>query len=268
MTGRQNVSPAGYWRSWAVQRRVIVALLLREVLTRYGRHNIGFLWLFVEPMIFTIGITTLWSLTKSVHGSNLPIAAFALTGYSSVLLWRNMPARAIGAILPNLSLMYHRNVKVMDIFVSRLLLEVAGTTISFVILSILFISIGWIDPPEDVLKVALGWMMLAWFGSSLAITLGCLAHKSELVEKFWHPTQYLLFPMSGAAFLVDALPPKMQEVVLYLPMIHGTECIRDGYFGSKITAHYDLIYMSSFCLALTISAFALSRIIARSIVPE
>ena len=33
--------------SLRVQRRVIGALFMREALTRYGRHNIGFLWLFV-----------------------------------------------------------------------------------------------------------------------------------------------------------------------------------------------------------------------------
>jgi ABC-2 type transport system permease protein/capsular polysaccharide transport system permease protein len=37
--------------SFEIQRRVIGALLMREVITRFGRHNIGFLWLFVEPMI-------------------------------------------------------------------------------------------------------------------------------------------------------------------------------------------------------------------------
>ncbi|MEG2974628.1 MAG: capsule polysaccharide export ABC transporter permease, partial [Comamonas sp.] len=103
---------------------------MREVLTRFGRHNIGFLWLFVEPMLFTLGVTTLWTLADMAHGSSLPIVAFALTGYSSVLLWRNMPSRCIGAVGPNLALMYHRHVKVVDIFAARLLLEVAGATIS------------------------------------------------------------------------------------------------------------------------------------------
>lgn len=84
--------------AWRVQQRIVVALLMREILTRFGRHNIGFLWLFVEPMLFTLGVTALWTATKSVHGSNLPIVAFALTGYSSVLLWRNMPSRCILAV--------------------------------------------------------------------------------------------------------------------------------------------------------------------------
>ena len=84
--------------SWTINRRVIGALLLREMLTRYGRNNIGFLWLFVEPMLFTLVITIFWSATRTIHGSNIPIVAFALTGYSSLLMWRNMPGRCAGAL--------------------------------------------------------------------------------------------------------------------------------------------------------------------------
>lgn len=126
-------------RSWTIQRRVIGALLIREILTRYGRHNIGFLWLFVEPMLFTIGVTALWTFAKAAHGSSLPIVAFALTGYSSVLLWRNMPGRCIAALEPNLSLLYHRHVKIIDIYYSRIVLEAMGATISFVVLALFFI---------------------------------------------------------------------------------------------------------------------------------
>jgi len=241
---------------------------MREILTRYGRHNIGFLWLFVEPMIFTIGITTLWTLTKSVHGSNLPIVAFALTGYSGVLLWRNMPGRCIGAIEPNLSLMFHRNVRIIDIFLSRILLEAMGATISFVTLGTIFIYIGWMSGPEDILKVLIGWFMLAWYGTSIALLLGSLSVTTELVDKFWHPAAYLLFPLSGAAFLVDSLPKAFQDFVLLLPMVHGVEIIRDGYFGSQINTHYDVTYMALCCLALTFLGVMQLRIVAQKVVPE
>ena len=263
-----SVSARQILRSSAIQWRVIHALLLREILTRFGRHNIGFLWLFVEPMLFTLGVTALWTLSKSLHGSNLPIAAFALTGYSTVLLWRNMPARCIGAIEPNLSLMYHRNVKVIDIFAARLLLEVGGATISFAVLSIVFIASGLIEPPEDVLQVIGGWLMIAWFGVSLAMFLGALAQESELVDKLWHPAAYLLFPLSGAAFLVDALPTDAQHYLLYLPMVHGTEYIREGYFGSRIHAHYDLVYMAAFNTLLLLLALAKIRKVGREVIPE
>ena len=254
--------------SWLIQCRVVHALLLREVLTRYGRHNIGFMWLFVEPMLFTLGVTALSTATKSVHGSDLPIVAFAITGYSSVLLWRNMPGRCIDAIEPNRSLLFHRNVRVIDIYFARLLLEGAGATISLIALSLLFITTGQMSPPEDVLQVIGGWLMLAWFGVALALFLGAAAERSEMVHKLWHPLSYLLFPMSGAAFLLGVMPPEAQSVLVWLPMIHGVEYLREGFFGSQITAIYDLPYMAVCNAILTLLGLTLIRIVSESVIPE
>lgn len=251
-----------------VQSRIVLALLRREILTRYGRHNIGFLWMFVEPMLFTLGVTALWTATSSVHGSTLPIVAFALTGYSSVLLWRNMPSRCIMAVTHNLAIMNHRNVKVMDIYLSRIILEAAGATTSFVVLASFFTYIGWIDLPEDILKIAYGWVMLALFGGSLAFFLGALSEQYETVEKLWHPASYLLFPLSGAAFLVDTLPKAAQDVVLLLPMVHGVEIIREGYFGGKIHAIYDAKYMAICISVLLLLGLAQVRKVGREVIPE
>ncbi|MDF0490975.1 ABC transporter permease [Sphingomonas sp. H39-1-10] len=255
-------------RSASVQGRVVYALLMREILTRYGRHNIGFLWLFVEPMLFTTGVTILWTLTQALHGSSLPIVAFALTGYSSVLLWRNMPARCIGAIDPNLALMYHRNVRAIDIFLARVLLEAGGATISFVTLSLFYIYIGWLEPPADILTVAGGWVMIAWFGAALGMFLGAMSEKSEMVERLWHPISYLAFPLSGAAFMVDALPPAARKYVLYVPMVNGVEIVREGYFGEQVRVHYDFFYLLACCVALTWLALSQIAVINREVTPE
>ena len=179
MAGIAVTGRAGLGASLKVQWRVLGALLIREMLTRYGRHNIGFLWLFVEPMIFTLGVTALWTATKSVHGSDLPIVAFALTGYSSVLLWRNMPGRCIGALWDNLALIYHRNIRVIDIYPARLILEFGGATISFTTLGMVFILLGWLDPPRRPAAGGGGWLILAWFGSALAMFLGALSTRAN-----------------------------------------------------------------------------------------
>ena len=255
-------------QSWAIQRRVIGALVLREILTRFGRHNIGFLWLFAEPMLFTLAITALWTATRAIHGSNIPIVAFAITGYSSVLLWRNMPSRCIKALEPNLPLLYHRNVRPLDIYFARLILEVAGATMSFVFLVIFFHFLGWLDLPEDILQIIEGWAMIAWFGCGLALFLGAMSESYEVIDKLWHPAAYIMFPLSGAAFLVDALPEEAQHYVLILPMVHGVEYLREGYFGSQMVAHYDLTYMALINTALTILGLAQAMRVSRAVVPE
>ncbi|AOH84391.1 sugar ABC transporter permease [Sphingomonas panacis] len=264
----QALPPRSLARSAEIQLRVIWALMMREVMTRYGRHNIGFLWLFVEPMLFTLGVTALWSFSGLHRSSSLPITAFALTGYSTVLLWRNMPMRCVGSILPNSSLMYHRNVRVMDIFLSRTCLEAAGATMSFTILSLLFWAIEWMPPPEDILSLAQAWLLTAWFGMALAILLGTLAERSEMVEKLWHPAAYLLFPLSGAAFLVESTPEAFQKFILWIPMVHCTEMVRAAYFGSKFTPHYDAQYLIACNLVLTLLGLALERQVSREFIPE
>jgi ABC-type polysaccharide/polyol phosphate export permease len=252
-------------QSFAIQRRVIGALMLRELITRFGRKNIGVLWLVGEPMIFTLGVAALWSAIGADHGSNLPIVAFAITGYSSVLMWRNSVNRCVGGIVQNSSLLYHRNVRVMDVFITRILLEMAGTTASLLVLTLSFLALEWIRPPVDPLTVVAGWGMLAWFGASLAILIGAATTFSELADRIWHPASYLLFPLSGAAYMVDWLPPAGREFVLLLPMVHAVELIREGYFGNVIRTHYDMSYMAACNLVMTFAALVLMHAAARRV---
>ena len=230
-------------RSFQIQLRVVGALLMREILTRYGRHNIGFLWVFFEPMMFTLGVTALWTLSKATHGSSLPITAFAVTGYSSVLVWRNSASRCALAIEPNQSLLYHRNVRVIDLFLSRVILEIAGATISFLFLTTLFVTLGMMEPPADITQIIGGWIYLSVFGIGLGFIVGALSERSEAAERIWHTVAYLLFPLSGALFMVDWMPRAVQKYILLLPMVHGVEMVRGGYFGALVEPHYDIGYM-------------------------
>jgi capsular polysaccharide transport system permease protein len=252
-------------QSMRIQLRVIGALLMREIVTRYGRENLGFLWLFLEPMMFTLGVTGLWAGAGLRHNSSLPIVAFAVTGYSSVLLWRNCATRCSMAIPPNMGLLFHRNVRVLDLFLTRILLEVVGATMSFVILSLVWISCGWMDPPNDVLRVLAAWALLAWFGASLALIVGGGTAHHETIERIWHPTAYLLFPLSGAAFMVDWMPSRVQSVVLWVPMVHGVEMLRAGFFGSTVHTHYDAEYLALCCALLTLIGLVLVKEAGRRI---
>jgi capsular polysaccharide transport system permease protein len=248
-----------------IQRRVLHALLMREIITRFGRENLGVLWLVAEPMLFTLGVTTLWTAAGLHHGSPIPIVAFAVTGYSSVLMWRNSANRSGGAIAQNKSLLFHRNVRVIDVLFTRIALEIGGATGSFIVLSTLFTFVGWMPLPEDLLMVVCGWFMLAWFGASLALLIGAGTAYSEIIERLWHPAAYLLFPLSGAAFMLEWLPVGMQKVLLLLPMVHGVEMLRAGYFGNVVPTHYDVGYMASCCLVMSLAGLYLVRRASRRV---
>jgi capsular polysaccharide transport system permease protein len=245
--------------SLAIQLRVLHALIMREVLTRYGRNNIGFLWLIVEPMLFTLGVTALWLAFRPIYGSSLSVAAFAITGYCSVLLWRNCANRCALAILPNRSLLHHRNVKVLDLFMARLALEIAGATVAMLVLSVVFIAAGMMSLPEDIATMLGGWMILVLFSIGLGLLVGALTERSDVAERLWHPVSYFLFPVSGAVYMVEWLPSKLQETALLIPMVHGVEMMREGYFGAHVHAHYSVTYAVGVSLALILLGLALVR---------
>ena len=250
----------------AIQYRVVHALLLREIITRYGRDNLGVLWLVGEPMIFTLGVTTLWTVAGLAHGgTGIPIVAFAVTGYSSVLMWRNATSQCAIGIENNKPLLFHRRVRILDVFLARIALEIVGASASFVALSFLFVFLGWMPVPENLLMVLAGWFMLAWLGASLALLVGAGTAFSPLVHRLWHPVAYLLFPMSGAAFMVEWLPKKLQDAVLLLPMVHGVELLRHGYFGNVVRTHYDIGYMAECCLVMMLCGLLVVREASRRV---
>lgn len=238
---------------------------MRELLTRFGRHNIGFLWMAGEPMLFTLGVSLIWTLTRGFHNAS-PItgASFALTGYTSIQLWRNPVGRTAKAIEVNLALMYHRNVKMLDIVVARIVIEVAGILLSFFSLLFIFAGFDLCPLPVDWLLLISGLILHSTFGAGLALAISALSETTELVERLWHAVAYFLVPLSGALYMVDWLPAQVQSAAVLVPMISGTEMIRGGLFGAAVPTHYrvDVILGWSGCL-IAYALFHIRRLSSR-----
>lgn len=261
MTNIGTDDSVSLYQSFKIQLRVIGALLMREITTRYGRRNLGFLWLFLEPMIFTLGIALLWYQMRgsNANNSNISIIAFAITGYSTVLMWRNAASRCGNAISSNYALLHHRNLRVIDLFASRIILEIAGATISLFVLVLIFLALGMVKPPADLLTMIFAWSLLCWFTTGLAMVVGVLRGKSELFTRFWNLLTYALFGLSGAVFMVAWLPPQAREAILWVPMVHFTEMLRHGYFGGAVKTFEDPVYIVMVNTCLTLVGLVLIR---------
>lgn len=266
-----NVAPGttSLRRSLVLQGQVLWALALREALTRFGRHNVGFLWLFFEPMSLTLGVTIVWGLLKMGHaGSSMSIASFALTGYSSLMLWRNPVSRMSRALTVNTALLYHRNVRPLDIVLSRMMLELAGISASFFTLAALLSFFELCDPPRDIPLLVGGWVLMSLFSFGLALNICALSERTEIIDRIWHTLTYLLIPFSGTGTLLDWLPPGARKALLYLPFSHGIEMIRHGYYGESIRTYEDPEYLLIFSLTLIAFGLAFIRDTARHLEPD
>lgn len=255
-------------QSLAIQGRVIHALLMREIITRYGRKNLGFLWLFVEPLLMTFFIVLMWKFIRADKFSTLNIIAFVMTGYPMAMMWRNASNRAIGAISANLSLLYHRNVRVLDTIFTRVLLEVAGASIAQILFMAILVAIKWIEPPADVFYMLIAWFLMAVFAFGLGLIICAIVQKFDVFGKIWNTLSFVLLPLSGAFFFVHNLPSTAQDIALTIPMIHGTEMFRHGYFGESVTTYESIGFLIVTDLALLLIGLVMVKNFSKGVEPQ
>ncbi len=225
-----------------LQRRVIGALLFRELHTRYGRENIGFLWVIGEPILFCAGVAILWTAIRPAHEHGLQMTAFVITGYVPLTMWRHCVFRAVKAFESNGSLLFHRQVTPLDIILSRTILEVAGTLMAGMVVMLGALMLGFMGPPQDYGMLYLGLGLHILFSLASALLIASLSEMSDLVEKSVSVFTYLAIPFSGAFTMTEWLPPRMRWFLLWSPSVNNVEMIRAGQFGSGAHAHYEIAY--------------------------
>ena len=248
-----------------IQARVINALLLRELHTRFGRENIGFLWIIGEPILFCAGVAILWTAIRPAHDHGLPMTAIVVTGYVPLTMWRHCIGRAVKAFESNGSLLFHRQVTPLDIILSRVILEVIGTLIAGLLVCLGAILMGFMKPPVDYGMVYLGLGYQIMFSLASALLIASLSELSELVEKSIAVLSYLSIPFSGAFTMVDWVPPAYRWVLLWSPSVNNIEMIRGGQFGNGAHAHFDLVYDSWITFLLIFIGLSLTLRIRRHI---
>ncbi|TIX88069.1 sugar ABC transporter permease [Rhizobium sp. P44RR-XXIV] len=234
-----------------IQARVLGALIMREMLIRYGRENIGFLWLALEPMILTGGVMFTWTLLD--HGAHgLTIAGFVLSGYMPLTLWRHISGHAVSCLRQNLPLMYHRQIRLADALIARALLEIAGTTAALIVVYTIVRLAGFIPPYHDLGLLLAGWLYMSWFSFGVGLIFAAASERFEFVDKFISPFQYLTLPIGGMFFMVAWLPSGLQRLALYVPTVHCFELFRAGMFGDTVETFYDFGFITKVCLFTTV----------------
>ena len=233
-----------------VQGRVLYALMVRELMMRYGRNNIGFLWLVLEPMILCAGVIGLRWLIQTHQEHGVPLVALILSGYMPLTLWRHLTNKCVFLLRRNVGMLFHRQVTILDTFVMSMCLEFIGCTLAFIVNYAALIFMGAIDPVKDYGMVVCGWCTMAALAIGVGSVIAVLTETHEVSERFIQPMQYLLLPISGFLFMVDWLPDGAQRLAWYMPMIHCFEMIRSGFFGDAVQTHYTAAYPLIFGLVL------------------
>jgi capsular polysaccharide transport system permease protein len=235
---------------------IIRALIRRDLLARYGRHSLGFFWAIMEPIILAVGVMLIWSVIHEASMHGVHVTTFVLTCYLPLTLSRHLigPLSKLGRNSTNL--FYHRPLGYADILTARVLVEVMSCTLALTLIYFVTVSIGIVEPVQNWPLALAGWLYTGWFYGGVALLASAWTEFWEPAEKFIQPGQYLAMPLSGTFFLVDWMPAGAQHVLLLNPAVHCYEMFRAGFFGEAVTTHYDVGYLTAWCIALTLAGTA------------
>jgi capsular polysaccharide transport system permease protein len=231
-TPAPSASRSDLWDGWWSQRAVVRALLLRELQGRFGRHNIGFLWMVVEPLLLASAITVLHTLAghSGMQSAGMGPYPFSLIGYCLVMIFRNSFTRAEGAIPGSAALMYHAQVQPFDIMLAKMAVETIGALSALAILMAAGIMIGLAELPVRPLYLFAAMVAITVWSFGLSLMVAAFSYKFHVIGRLVHPIAYIMFPLSGAFMTMDFLPPWGREIMAWNPFMTMFETARYGQF--------------------------------------
>ncbi len=245
------------------QFRVIGALVLREMHTRFGRHRFGYLTLFFEPLVLGIAVGIIHQLHKGDRGVRGSFELYAI-GYVLFMKLRQMVMRSGNTIPANGALLFHRQVALPDLFFARHLIETAACTGVLFLMTFAGIAMGG-EYPDSPMKMLAAAALMFLLAQGIALMVGAAVTQWHSIERVVHLMTYLLLPISGLFFMVEWLPPWLGELAQWVPTVHIFELLRDGQFGERYRTVYDVFYVVKWVLVTHLFGLAALRLVRQRI---
>jgi len=251
----------GCAKALPTQLRVIEALILREILARFGRMQAGYLWAFATPLAQVAALYLVWTLLQGRESSSMPLVLFLLTGVLPFWLFRQAMRQGATSANRNKQLLNLPPITVFDITIAHAVLEFLTMLLVFSVAVTGTRFIGESPSVKDPLGVLTGFALMWAIGTGLGMLFAGISTKFPSAANVAQP--FLgrpLFFTSGLFFTADMIPASLRDWLLYNPLLHVTEYTRSSFFHEFDSAYYDLSYPAMFALSLWTIGHATMRI--------
>lgn len=215
---------------WERQGRVILAIMLRDIRTRFFGHGVGFLVAIAWPLAHILILLAIYAAAGRAAPYGDSAALFFATGLAPFMTFSYMSRFVMYSVLMNRPLLAFPAVKITDILFARILLEGLGACCMVITLAAILALSGVDVVPRDPVDASLAFGAALLLGAGYGIVNGILA----MAMPTW-ATAYTLFIIvmyitSGVLFVPDALPESLRLAIMINPAVHLVEWMRSAYY--------------------------------------
>lgn len=232
--------------------RSIMALVLREMSTTYGKSPGGYLWAILEPVaaIAVLSMAFQFVFKTPALGTNFPF--YFATGYLPYMLCMKIMGNTAKSIRFSKALLAYPGVTWADAIFARMILATLTDLLTIAIVMTAIVIIYDID-----LWIEAGPLVLC-LGMVLSLGLGVGSLNCYLFitypawEQIWTIATRPLLLISGVMFLFDNLPDRARAILVWNPFTHITGASRKGFYTI-----YDAYYLNPvFVFAVALACWA------------
>jgi ABC-type polysaccharide/polyol phosphate export permease len=251
------------WGGLNIQLRVVIALFLREIITRFGRSKLGYFWALFEPLAHIGLMVTL--VGSMAHGSPPIGDSFAVFYFTGIIPYHTVThtsSALMHAIQGNKHVLQIPLITTMDVFLARGILELATEACVAVILLAAMNLVGITAFPLNILGVIQAFLLLWIVGLGVGMLNACICSYFHSWDKIWGAMAAILYFSSGTFYIPAMMPDGIRNVLAWNPILQGIEMMRSNFFNGHnppwLSVNY-LICLSLFVLTLGLCCEYITR---------
>jgi ABC-type polysaccharide/polyol phosphate export permease/Tfp pilus assembly protein PilF len=244
----------------ALRWRVIYAIILRDMRTKFGHTRLGYLWAIMEPMSHLL---TLGSVFYVLNHSPPPVGdnmfLFYITGLVPFLMFSHVSQDVMDASEASSNLLQLPVVRRTDVMIARALRQFATELVVGIVIFSIAALLGERGLPNDLLRAGAA-VTLLWL---LAIGIGAV--NMIICEMFpsYH-TLYaaiirLLYFSSGIYYSPIEMPDWVRDLLVWNPILQGIDMFRSGFYPQYQPHWLDVSYLTIWVVASIGTGFMLER---------
>jgi capsular polysaccharide transport system permease protein len=228
------------------QRRVLYALMLRNIRTRFFGNGLGYLFAIAWPLSHIIIVVALFSMAGRGAPYGDSAALFVATGALPFMTFSYVSRFMILSTINNRPLLAFPEVKVLDILAASALLEILAASCVTIVLIVIAWFVGIDVIPRDIVQAAFAYGAAILLGLGFGLFNGVMAFAVPGWFTGYSLMTIVLWITAGVVFVPDALPAPLREILAYHPVLQVIEWMRsayyDGYGGLVLDRAYPIGY--------------------------
>jgi capsular polysaccharide transport system permease protein len=227
---RQGARDNPFFEPVVRQGRVLLAIMLRDIRTRFFGHGLGFLVAIAWPLAHILILLAIYDIAGRAPPYGDSAALFFATGLAPFMAFSYMSRFVMYSVVMNRPLLAFPAVRITDILFARILLEALGACCMAMVLAGL-LALGGVDVvPRDPVDAALAFGAALLLGAGYGVVNGIVAMAVHTWATVYALLIILMYVLSGVLFVPDALPEQLRTLLMINPAVHLVEWMRSAYY--------------------------------------